>query len=320
MTSIRPSSKSSFPGVKAYLKSFVLGVENWETEDLPRLQRFSREGSFDFRYSPEFEGQPYNAANAAGDLTGVSNALRWQAIQGALSGEKDWLDSWSRATAYGYWGVRLELFTQHRVYDDDYRNGRRPQYMPLASFHGAVFNAANALNLGWFDQAFELVRRCRATLDIEGFFDGDDVAHRRTDHFVVRLVSDDRGWPERASPRCAFDEPVFEELIARWQQPEASTLVPLLLAVCERHAREAKVDSAKEWHDLPRIDEWYVPFEVLSVLRLRERRGLANPRPEEFDHPLLHTPLGVLPPVMPFYEDDLLQGVMDQVRREWPTV
>ncbi len=61
-------------------------------------------------------------------------------------------------------------------------------------------------------------------------------------------------------------------------------------------------------------ENYFDPFEVLSVPRLRERSGLENPR---IAHPLTSTPLGRLPPLTQLYHDELLDGILTQGKRAW---
>jgi hypothetical protein len=122
-------------------------------------------------------------------------------------------------------------------------------------------------------------------------------------------------WAFEQVPTCSLDEPVFEALLAQWRTPDAEVLAPLLLAACDRHTYQARYDSDSKCYDLSKGVWWYDPFEIHSVLRLRLRLGLSNP---VLDHPLLSTPLGVLPPETPPYCDGLLAAVLAQGRREMP--
>lgn len=310
----RAGVRPQFPKVRSYLKLYKRALEKWEEEDLPRLKRYAEQGTFEFRYSPDFEAHSYGMSNAEGDLGRVANALRWQAIQGALHGEDGWMDAWVRSTAYAYWAARFEIRNQRRILDD-YRSGNRPQYLGFVAFHHYLFALANCLILGWTNSATDLARGAIWGLNHSGFIDGTDEKHRRIQHFVLRLVSSNQGWPDRSSPACAYDEPVYNLLIQQWRDPAPGILIEPLLAACDRHTHEARVDSNKSSYDLPWLDEWYVPFEVLAVLKLREQHGLSNP---ELDHPLMKTPLGRLPTPVPFYKDELLDGVVARARQEFP--
>jgi hypothetical protein len=133
-------------------------------------------------------------------------------------------------------------------------------------------------------------------LDNDGFFDGGDEPHRRTQHFLLRLVGNWQGWTERSGPRCAFDNPLSNSLIEQWSSPDPEHVIPLLLAACDRHTHEARPDINSHWFDLPWRDAWYVPFEVLAFLKLRQINGIVNPEPLTLDHPLMKMRLGQ-PPV-----------------------
>jgi hypothetical protein len=313
--SVRPQ----FPKPKAYLKAYILGPQNWETEDLDRLQRYSQGESASLRYRYDAGGElfEYTIINVTGNLLRVAVALRWQAIHAALSGAAPWMETWHRACAYDYWVMRMDCRCQRKIFDD-HRRGRRPQFLPMLALHRMGFAIGNVLALGWTEWAIDLALRARSALEDSGFFDGGDDTHRRTHHFVLRLVGQWQGWSERVGPDCAFDSPLFNSLIEHWCAPDPQVLSPLLLAVCDRHTHEARPDTNALWFDLPWRDAWYVPFEVLAVLKLRQINSLAIPDPATLDHPLLKTPLGQLPDTVPPYSDELLDGLISRVRREYP--
>jgi hypothetical protein len=63
-----------FPDLKKYLKSYGLGWKNWQSEELPNLQRYGKEGA-----------AFYNFRMAGSDLERVAMSLRWHAIQAACT-------------------------------------------------------------------------------------------------------------------------------------------------------------------------------------------------------------------------------------------
>jgi hypothetical protein len=304
--------RRQFPSIKTYLKSFVLGPVNWQIEDLPRLQRYANQENFEIKYGEEAVN--YRFYNAKEDLRRVSIALQWHAIQMALKGDDFWQDNWIRGTSYGYWAQRMDCCNQKRIYDD-FQTGKRRQYLGFLELHQIGLTIGTCLSLGWKDEVIDLARRVYECLSISGFIDGDDSSHRRTHHFILRLVSDWQGWPVPSLPSCAFDEPLFNALIAYWKTSDMDVLSHLLLAACDRHTHQARFDSNKACFDFPWDDSWYIPFEVLSVMRLRQIMGLVNP---DLDHPLMKTPLGKLQEPVPLYEDDLIKGVLTRARMEYP--
>jgi hypothetical protein len=183
--SVRPQ----FPKPKAYLKAFILGPQQWESEDLDRLRRYSR-GEFEslrYRFDADGEWFEYNAFNVKEDLLRVAMALRWQAIHTALSATAPWIESWHRACAYDYWAMRMDCRNQLRILND-FRTGKRPQFLGTLALHRLGFCLGNALALGWAELASDLALRARSALDDAGFFDGGDEPHRRTQHFLLRLI------------------------------------------------------------------------------------------------------------------------------------
>jgi hypothetical protein len=313
----------NFPKVKTFLKVYLLGPQWWEQEELPRLQRYLREPGFKFTHSPEFAAHPhtYDFYCASQDLSNLSLVKKWFAIHAALGGKPDWFELWRQGVAYEHWARRMEI----RLSQDCHHEilaGSRKQCTPTLFLAQIGTNIGACLALGWLDEATHLAAVTRTALEREsrekyGVFNdaGDNFGKRRTQHFIMRLVADWKGWPQRDGPRCAYDEPIFNALIDRWRTTDLDELVPLLLAACDRHTHQSRIDafSRNAFYDLGQWELWYDPFEVLAVLRLREALGLANP---VLVHPLLATPLGTLPPVTPLSSDELLDAVLAQARRE----
>lgn len=311
----RAGVRPSFPSVKAYLKSYVFGVEDWESRLLVELRNYATGDLTEIRI--EVEGEtivlPYHIGSAGATLGSVSAAYRWMAIQGSLRAEPNNSGLWARATAYAYWGLRLE--TRFRVHAlAQFERGERPRKLSLFVNHFGMA-IANCLVLNWQEWAIDLTRRAHWALDNDVFNDGDDAAHRRTDHFILRLIGRWQGWPERKKPSCAFDEPLFNALVDHWATPNANDLAPLLLAACDRHTFQARPDNSKTSFDMSWHGVHYDPFEVLAVLKLRELHSLPNP---VLDHPLMNTPLGRLPAPTEPYSDELLDGVLARARMEFP--
>lgn len=304
-----------FPSVRVYLRRYAQG--NPIDHDVAKLQRYGHEGRFmsRLRHTSEPCDEPYDVLSARTSLIFVSTHHHRCAVHAALRGQLDWQVDWQRAAAYLYWGLRAESAIQSKMLDD-YEHGRRRQYPSMMSLQHTGGSVGDLLALGWLKWAVELARRAREGIKHNGFFDGgDDFGLRRTQHFVVRLVGGWQGWPELPNPRCAFDEPIFNALVEHWRSSDLAFVERLLLAACDRHTHQARIDRASRqmWFDLASGERDFDPFEVLAVMRLREQAGLANPT---LDHPLMNTPLGKLPEVTPPHDDELLAAVVPRMRAE----
>lgn len=90
-------------------------------------------------------------------------------------------------------------------------------------------------------------------------------------------------------PAYAYDEPIYEALLAKWRTPSPDDLMPCLLAACDRYTWQTGKESQKNSYDFNQ--DWHlerVPVEVLCILRLRQWEGLANP--QQIEHPLMFAP------------------------------
>jgi len=317
---MRPGVADKFPPVKKFLKGYVLGPDSWESEDLVQLQRYAREGRFE--YPSAYDGQPrtFSFTDAGTALARVGIALRWLATQAALKQEAGFEPVLIRSAAYRYWAERV----QHR-FDrfmlQDFQSGGRPQYLPMLRFQSAVSCLAHVFLLGWQDWALALNRQVLASLNGGGYFDADEAAHPRAQCFVLKLLSVHFGLEYADQRHFTRDEPVYGFLSEHWRTEDTATLQEALLAALDRHTHQ----SVRPKRNGPAFDfsfdeDWYFPYEVLVVLKLREMAGLPNPPAEALAHPLTGTALGRLPPATPVYSEDTLDGVVLRLREEFADV
>ncbi|WP_228768298.1 hypothetical protein [Limnohabitans sp. DM1] len=172
--------------------------------------------------------------------------------------------------------------------------------------------------LGWKDAVIHKGYLTHAALNrmyqLELEYEED---HRRAQAFMLRLFADWVGDVSHHWPGYAYDEPIYEALLAHWRTPNPDDLVPCLLAACDRHTWQTGKESQKNSYDFNQDRHLErVPVEILFVLRLREWEGLANPR---LDHPLMAAPFDQLAPEQPVPElDELMQGVLKRAREDWP--
>ena len=196
----------------------------------------------------------------------------------------NWLAVWQRSTAYAYWESILSSNDHHQL---------------------TVSTIANSLVLGWEDWALNLAALVKHAVEKSGAPHGSGPIT----FFVLRLLDDWQGTKCGNYPAKAAKDPLYDAVLANWKNPDLELVGHLLLAACDRHTHGCKYQSRDpelEWQEY-----WYSPYEILMVLYLRQRMGLANP---VLEHPLMATPLGVLPPTGPVYVEELLDGVVRQVQ------
>lgn len=231
-------------------------------------------------------------------------ALQWIADREAAQALKesaqaqigaDWRPAWHRAVAYCYWACQMRTLSD------------------MGLFHYTVGTVGNCLVLGWHDWALSLAKRAKESIGRDFYAVAQD--KQRTQFFLLRLIDDWQGNPEHSYPPAAYDDPLLTALLEQWRAPDPASIAPLLLAACDRHTHHAKHMSTKTDPDFPDRAWWYDPFEIVSVLYLRKLKGLENP---VLEHPLLATPIGMLPAIAPKYSDKLLEAVINQACKERP--
>lgn len=241
----------------------------------------------------------------------------WKIVRATLLGEPLWQHGWKKQVACHYWFNRIQILCEEHSFarsqtESDFT------YRGTLNFRATALQLGNLIAVGWLDMAVRHAQGMLHMFDIDGYHDAGDGSRRRTQHFLLRLVSNWQGWPERNTPACAYDEPLFNALIEHWRTDDLELIQHLLLCACDRHTHQSRVDSYSRGEMLfdfswPYFD--YNPVEILSVLRLRQTLGLPNP---ELDHPIMNTPLGKLMEPSEPYTDELLEGVIARACLEFP--
>lgn len=125
-------------------------------------------------------------------------------------------------------------------------------------------------------------------------------------HFMLRLLADYLNEPPHLLVGKALDEPIFVALLKLWRDPDPEALVPACLAACDFHTHRCW-DEFQEFA----MDHWvYIPIEILLLFKLRQLLGLQNPT---LDHPIMNSPLGVLPEEVRCEPDDLIRRVRERM-------
>jgi hypothetical protein len=232
----------------------------------------------------------------------------------ALEGE-EWLPKLSRAVAYSMFSHRLRHFW-HGRFGILFPNHERGLHS--MSFVLMTQSMAFAFLLGWKEQGVYQGRLTFAALnhDYQLELEYTD-KHKRSHVFMLRLFADwDGSGLTHDWPPYGYDQPIYNGILEHWRTPDPEALRPWLLAACDRHTYESRVDSSKTFYDFGDERVMRTPIEILLVFRLREYLSLANP---VLNHPLTEAPFDRLPEPQPLFEpDEYMQGTLKRVREDWP--
>jgi hypothetical protein len=128
-------------------------------------------------------------------------------------------------------------------------------------------------------------------------------------HFILRLLADYLDEAPLVLRGEALSHPIYNALMEIWRQPDADALVHACLAACDEHTH--RVVPNKKSGEFCEFGQWMrTPVEILLLFKLRQLLGLSNPK---LDHPIMNTPLGVLPPEVSFVPEDLIKRVRDRM-------
>ena len=306
-----------FPRIPTYLRQYKPFGPLEENDDLGRLKRYAVEGAgFPYTYyqgaTPEGS---YNAVHAEMDMSRFAAELYRHAIPKALTNEPDWLEAYARATAYDYWAARMNLLRTRDTYAAAHIDGRLSEYYERLvpdMLPYLVPAIVDCLALGWELWALRLARDVLWAIEKQLIGEPE----RRHAHLcILQMIADWQGWDGPKLARAARADPLYELLVAHWAAPSVEDVSRLILAACDRHTHQARPDSSKADYDFPLSGLKYRPYVALTIMKMRELRGLAIP---QLDHVLLNTNLGKLTAPLAEYTDDLLNGVIGHARKVYP--
>lgn len=243
---------------------------------------------------------------------GVGSPSLRKAVALALRG-LPWEQAAIGALGYITFAKKLDFFShfQFRILFPDH-----PQPMRMMDWETTTVAMAYSLLLGQEADAIYLGYLTYASLNRKyQLVLSYEEEHRRVHALMLRLFAAWRGDASHNWPSYAYDEPIYEGIVAKWRDPDPEALAPWLLAACDRHTHQAQLErSETKFYDCSRFP--CDPVEILFVLKLRELEGLQNP---VLDHPLMAPPFDKLPvPQSPFVPDKLMEGTLARLHKDWP--
>ena len=231
--------------------------------------------------------------------------------------QESWLQKLAELHQIYLLGIQATFFTHHNWWAKRTEPPRDGGYRMYSVHHAANMLAITAI-LGWKEavihQGYMNIAALNRGYQLELQYEDE---HRRAQAFMLRLVCDWVGDVSHQWPSYAYDEPIYEALLAHWRTPNPEDLVPCLLAACDRHTWQTGRDgTGSNFTDFSTPAYMRVPIEILFLFRLREWQGLSNPT---LDHPLMAAPFDKLPEAQPIPElDELMQAVLKRAREDWP--
>jgi hypothetical protein len=300
----RPGPRLPYGNKARYLNAYTRGWDETAfAQFIEELRRFAAG-------EPNDKGAAIKLATAADRLLRVGSVLHHRTVHAALQNDPAWRQALDRSAAYNFLGHQLDACRW--LYASIAVRGKEGDWL---DFSGTLNNIAHCLMAGWTERAAGQTHLLLRALKWN-YVIGN--AHKaRTQFFVMRLLADWQGVPDylRQWPKWARDEPLFARLLEIWRTPNATAeLGHLLLVACDRRTHQSS-SSDKRHYDLKHIWQWYDPFEIVALMKLRALAGLELPT---LDHPILDSPLGHIPEPSVPYDDELLAAIRARVRTLHP--
>ncbi len=302
----RPGPRLPHGSKAKYLKAYQRGWDDAAVAEFTaELRRF-------VAGEPDDKGVAITVYTAVDKLIRVGSPQRHQTIHAALKDDPAWRGFFDQSTAYHFLAYELSacVWVQHAVSVQGKQWGK-------LNFTDTLINIVHCLMAGWTERAAgqtRLLLRALKWCCVSG-----NAKNYRTQFFVMRLLADWQGVPDymKPWPKWARDEPLFARLLEIWRAPDATAeLGHLLLVACDRRTHHSS-SSFKKHYDLRHDWQWYDPFEIVGLLKLRSLGGLENP---PLDHPILDSALGRIPEPSKPYDDDLLAAIRARARVLIPDV
>ncbi|MCF6442959.1 hypothetical protein L1077_26400 [Pseudoalteromonas luteoviolacea] len=309
------------PKLKTYIKSLKDPVSI--NVDINNLKKYLSEGPWEYKseYAPN-ETFTYSWSSMARDLNLYAIKLKIDSFKSCFSGDNTWTKDFKESIEYEYWALKLDL-KFHDMAFKEFNEGQRVK-LSMLFLRDAGVTLGSCIALGWLDYADELMTGINNNLKNTCFSDAyDRSSRRRTQHFILRLLSHYNGTDEiqkELDIKCAYDVPLFNRLVENWATEDTKYLSELLIQAADRHTHQCRQDSwnNNRFYDFQNWDlEYYYPFEILAIERLRKLKGLTTPR---IEHRILDTPLGQLLEYTPPEKPKFLMGLLDRASKEFPSI
>ncbi len=304
-----------FPSFEFYIQSLDNSNDQFF---LDLLDKYLKEGNF--QHNSEFGTLDYNIFYAFNGLGSYLQRFKYKSLEDYQTKNIFNENYFFQAISYLYWQTRFELYQLSKSIElFNNQAGVSVQLNSTFFIKNKVSDLGTYLQFGMLEEAKFLTNKyldfINSSVPLKIFNDEGDIYHRRTQYFVLRLLND--YWFKRdiKFPACAFDEPLFNQLIKNWDTENITLLEHLLLCLCDRHTHQTKFDTATKFFDISDFTFSYLPFEIHTILRLRTEKGLENPI---LSHVIMTTPLGKIYPNKKPYMDDLLLQILKRARLEYP--
>ena len=302
-----------FPSFEFYIQS----LDNSNDQIfLDLLDKYIKDGNF--QHKSEFGVLDYNIFYAFNGLGSYLQRLKQKSFEDFQTKNIFNESYFFQAISYLYWQTCFELHQCSKSIEL-FNNGVNDQLNTTFFLKSKVSDLGTYLQFDMLEEAKFLTNKyldfINSPTSLKIFNDEGDLYHRRTQYFVLRLLNNYWFKKDINFPTCAFDEPLFNQLIENWDTENIILLEHLLLCLCDRHTHQSKFDTATKFFDISDFTFSYLPFEIHTILRLRTEKGLENPI---LNHVIMTTPLGKFYPNKKPYMDDFLLKILKRARLEYP--
>lgn len=223
---------------------------------------------------------------------------------------------------HGMEGVLFDVVSAQRAFTSAYtaemiilqRHNKFPTRFPgrilQMMYYSVLPFTALGVVIGCKEEAFRLARMQLLAYKKGYYLDKRDYPIYQ---FIFRILADYLNEPPHVLEGEALADPIFNALFALWREPDADALVPVYLAACDFHTHRCKPGDKMHFYEFENGLWERTPIEILLLFKLRQLIGLQNP---QLDHPLMNTPLGVLPEEVAFEPDDLIKRVRARMMQD----
>lgn len=128
--------------------------------------------------------------------------------------------------------------------------------------------------------------------------------------FMLMLMADFLGEEMPTGTAALLGDSPLAQLLARWSEPHPEGIVRLALAACDFHTSRGDLRKDMEFSEGA---GWYMPVEVMLLMRLRALRELSVPA---FEHPLWSAVFSTIDPGVPAEPDELVDQVEQRMRAD----
>ena len=310
-----------FPTESKWLKEsreYVGHTEFYKNHE-EMLKRYAVYGSFPYK-TPSGGQLTFNHWTASNRLRTVSMYREMQVFETVFTDEDHAKRVWLEAASLEYVIAKLDYYGIS-VFLKEVEDGTRKGFYSRTNLRYGMTTIGNMLRCGWLEEAKDLLEHIHYLIPQNAFTDaGETIAIKETEKLILELASETLGIEAKTIVRDPImNDPEIENARAHWLSDDIEIVEQIFTGLLHRHTHLSHPSKKGVEQDFDYYFLRYNPYEVVSLMRLRQIHGKPNP---VIDHRLMRPITGELlegtRPALAEFEREVVARIIEDAQINEP--